>query len=117
MMEFPQQVSLKDVASVNGVISASVITRSGEYVEGSMPANARKDTFAAMSAIMLGASERLAIEVNAGLESISVTLNGYRLTIIGLDSQYLMTIVSTPEAEQQEITAAAWAWKEKSIMR
>ena len=112
MMEFPQALGLDSVSSINGVLNAAIITRNGEYVKGTIPATARKDTFSAMSAIMLGASERLAIEINDGLENISIVLDDHVLIIIGLDSQYLMSIISTHGADMNRIIDSARSWKD-----
>ena len=112
-METTQLTSVDDVVGVNGIISASLVTRSGEYVESTIPSTTRRDTFSAMSAIILGAAERSAIELNESLQAISVELDKTVLTIFGLDSQHLMAIVSTPEADKNEMIETARAWKEK----
>lgn len=106
-------MSISDVASVNGVLSASLITRSGEYVEGTIPSDTRRDTFSAMSAIILGAAERSAIELNDSLLKVSVELDNSMLLVFGLDSQYLMAVISAPEADSDEIIETARVWKER----
>lgn len=113
MMKSTQLVSINDVASVNGVLSASLITRSGEYVEGTIPSDTRRDTFSAMSAIILGAAERSAIELNDSLLKVSVELDNSMLIVFGLDSQYLMAVTSTTEADADEIIERARIWKER----
>lgn len=113
MMKSTQLMSINDVANVNGVLSASLITRSGEYVEGTIPSDTRRDTFSAMSAIILGAAERSAIELNDSLVKVFVELDNSMLIVFGLDSQYLMAVISAPEADVDEIVETARVWKER----
>lgn len=113
MMKSTQLMSIKDVASVSGVLSASLITRSGEYVEGTIPPDTRRDTFSAMSAIILGAAERSAIELNNSLLKVSVELDNSTLIVFGLDSQHLAAVISTSEADVNEIVETTKILKEK----
>ena len=115
MMKSTQLMSIDDIASIDGVISASLITRGGEYLEGTIPPDTRRDTFSAMSAIILGAAERSAIELNDSLLKVSVGFDSSLLMIFGLDSQCLMAVIGPPEADIDKIIETTRVWKGNGI--
>ncbi len=94
MVESIQSI-LAQFKSSTGVNKVLVVSRTGMFIEGDYLDN--QDTFSAMSAIVLGASET-ATSMLGGVERIVIHLEeGYKLTITSAGKRGVLAVISTKD--------------------
>jgi len=98
---------LDEIKGLEHVSGVSLISRGGLYILGDAPKGVHQETFAAMSAIMLGAAETTSVEMKDNLKHLSLKLNDRDLIIIGAGSRYMLAITTDGSGENNKIAHSA----------
>lgn len=105
MNELPQvRSALDDIKKQDHVLEASLVSRGGMYVMGAPPKGVHRETFAAMSAIILGAAETTSTELKDKLAKVVIELTEQDIIFIGVGPKYLVAISVDKEADRERIT-------------
>jgi hypothetical protein len=75
--------ALYEVKTIPGVISVMLVSRTGMFVEGDRMDRRSMDTFSAMAAIVLGASETATTEIEEKVRYVVLELEKSKLVILG----------------------------------
>lgn len=90
---------LNELLSLGGVEACAVASRDGLLIFSNAELKEHAETFAAMSATMLGAAETATTELGKGIpERIIVESNSGRIIAIGAGSKALLILMTEPEA-------------------
>jgi predicted regulator of Ras-like GTPase activity (Roadblock/LC7/MglB family) len=90
---------LTNFREVGGVEATALASRDGLLIKGIMPAGQHGETFAAMSATMLGAAETATAELNKGVpDRIIVESEHSRLIATGAGPKALLIVLTTHDA-------------------
>ena len=90
---------LLDLKKVGGVEASAAATRDGLLLKAIMPTQQPAETFAAMSATMLGAAETATTELGKGLpERIIVESERGKMIATGAGPKALLILLTTPDA-------------------
>jgi len=90
---------LTDLKRTRAVQSSAIVSREGLLMASDISGGVRAETFAAMSAAMLGAAESTTSELERGApEQIIVKLKEAELIIMGAGPEALLTVVTNPGA-------------------
>jgi hypothetical protein len=90
---------LNELKRVSGVDSSAIISRDGLLMTSAIPSEIRAETFAAMSATMLGAAETASMELKKGFpERVIVESQNCRLIVAGAGSKALLVVMTDPSA-------------------
>ncbi len=104
MSELPQVRSALDgIKKQDHVLEASLVSRGGMYVMGTPPKGVHRETFAAMSAIILGAAETTSTELKDKLAKVVIELTEQDIIFIGAGPKYLVAISVDKEADTSKI--------------
>lgn len=98
---------LDEIKAMEHVSGVSLISRGGLYILGDAPKGVHQETFAAMSAIMLGAAETTSTEMKDNLKSLQIKLNERDLLLLSAGSRYLLTITTDGKGENDKIAKHA----------
>jgi len=91
---------LLDITKVAGIESAVIASRNGLLIGADMPAGVRPETFAAMSATMLGAGETAILELGKGVtKRIIVELEHAKLIATGCGPKALLVALTASDAK------------------
>jgi predicted regulator of Ras-like GTPase activity (Roadblock/LC7/MglB family) len=94
---------LDDTRGGEHVLGASLISRGGLFVMGDTPERAHQETFAAMSAIILGAADTVSGEMKSDLSDVTLSMGDLKLMIVAAGVKYLVAVYSEHEADCTEI--------------
>lgn len=72
---------LKEMKQSEEIDDATLVSRSGMHIAGEVPEGAHKETYVAMSAILLGSSETATSELDDELRHVLVELKNSRILI------------------------------------
>jgi predicted regulator of Ras-like GTPase activity (Roadblock/LC7/MglB family) len=86
---------LKKFMDDEGLLGACVATRSGSYITGVVPEHMHRDTYVAMTAIIHGGAETLAMEMRTPMDHVIVRLSSTTLLIVGLGTKAILAIIGT----------------------
>ncbi len=90
---------LSDLLKAGGIEACAVASRDGLLIRSNMPKEKHAETFAAMSATMLGAAETATMELGKGLpERVIVESERGRLIAVGAGSKALLIILTNTGA-------------------
>jgi len=90
---------LTDLKTVGGVEAVAVASRDGLLLHSIMPVEQYAETFAAMSATMLGAAETAVTELDKGIpERVIVESEHGKLISIGAVPKCLLVVLTTQNA-------------------
>ena len=90
---------LVNFKEVGGVEATALASRDGLLIKGIMPAGQHGETFAAMSATMLGAAETATAELNKGVPDRIIVESEYgRLIATGAGPKALLIVLTTHDA-------------------
>jgi predicted regulator of Ras-like GTPase activity (Roadblock/LC7/MglB family) len=73
------------------------------YVMGGPPKGVHRETFAAMSAIILGAAETTSTELKDKLTKVVIELTEQNLILIGVGPKYLVVVTADRDADHNKI--------------
>ena len=90
---------LADIRRAGGIRAIAIVSRDGILIASDMPAEIHPETFAAMSAIMLGAAETAALEINmAGPDRIIVETDEGKLVVSGAGERMMLVVLADTHA-------------------
>lgn len=90
---------LSDLRKTGGIEACAVASRDGLLIRANMPKGYHAETFAAMSATMLGAAETAIIELKKGIpERVIVESNHGKLIAVGAGPKALLIIQTSHDA-------------------
>ena len=90
---------LDGLRSVGDIEASAIVSRDGLLMASDMAIGINAETFAAMSATMLGAAETAATELGRGLpDRIIVESEETKLIAIGTGPKALLVVMTSPEA-------------------
>lgn len=72
---------LEDLKKKPDIEEATLVSRSGMHIAGDVPTKAHRETFVAMSAILLGAAETATSELKEDLSHVVIELKNSRILI------------------------------------
>lgn len=108
MSELSQVKSaLDDIKKIDGVHEASLVSRGGMYVMGASAKGVQRETFAAMSAILVGAAETTSAEIKDKIDKVVVELTGQNLILVGVGPKYLVAVTADKGADADRVAAQA----------
>ncbi|MFO7991009.1 MAG: roadblock/LC7 domain-containing protein [Thermoplasmata archaeon] len=81
------------------VQDATLVSRSGMHIAGDIPENAHRETFVAMSAILLGAAETATSELKEELSHVVIELRNSRILIQNGGPSALLAIKLTKKGD------------------
>lgn len=97
--EFKKNPDIEDV---------TLVSRSGMHIAGDIPGDAHRETFVAMSAILLGAAETATSELNEKLSHVVIELKGSKIIIQNGGPNALLATKITPKAEVEDILSESY---------
>ncbi len=90
-------VVLKELSSIGGIEGSAVVTRDGLLIDSVMLQDVDADTFAAMSATMMGAAETAISELKKGSVSIVlVEAKDAKIVTTGAGEQAILVVMAKP---------------------
>jgi predicted regulator of Ras-like GTPase activity (Roadblock/LC7/MglB family) len=90
---------LRGLKTVGGVMSSAVVTRDGLLVSADTSPDVDAETFAAMSASMMGSAETAVTEVKGGTAGrVIVESEHSKLIALGAGPKVLLVVLATREA-------------------
>lgn len=98
---------LEEIKNFEHVMDVSLISRGGMYISGDPPRGVHQETFAAMSAIILGAAETTSAELKDNLAKVVLQLSGRNLILTGAGPRYLLAVATDAEADVNRIATEA----------
>ncbi len=76
------EVLLEDIKENPEIKNVTLVSRSGMHIAGEVPKNSHRETFVAMSAILLGSAETATSELEDELSYVLVELKNSRILIL-----------------------------------
>ncbi|MDW5562771.1 MAG: roadblock/LC7 domain-containing protein [Methanomassiliicoccus sp.] len=101
----PVRSALDQIKGQDHVLDASLVSRGGMYIMGGPLKGIHRETFAAMSAIILGAAETTSTELKDKLTKISIDLTEQSLVIVGIGTKYLVTVLMDQNGDKDKVVA------------
>ena len=90
---------LLDLKQMGGITASSIASRDGILIVSDMESESHAETFAAMSATMLGAAESATTELGKGIpDRVIVESNHGKLIAMGAGPKALLVILTEPDA-------------------
>lgn len=103
----PVRVALDEIKNQDHVLDASLISRGGMYIMGGPMKGIHRETYAAMAAIILGASETTSTELKDKLDKVSIELTEQILLLIAVGPKYLVALLVDHNADRAAVSAKA----------
>ena len=94
---------LKKILKEDGVEAAMVVSRSGMHVAGDAPKNVHMETYVAMSAIVLGASETAASELRESFRLAEIKTSGKKIMLVAVGSRGLLVLTTNTEVHAGDV--------------
>ena len=101
----PVRSALDEIKKLDHVLDASLVSRGGMYVMGGPLKGLHRETYAAMSAIMIGAAETTSSELKDKLNKVSVELTEQTLILISIGPKYLLAILVDHGGDREMIAS------------
>ena len=98
---------LDEIKGQDHVSSVSLISRGGLYIMGDSLKGVHPETFAAMTAIMIGAAETASAEMKEGLGHVLIKLSERDLILMGAGTRYMLAITTDGHGENDKIAVTA----------
>lgn len=90
---------MNDIHNIGGVEASAVASRDGLLIYSTLSQKQHAETFAAMSATMLGAAETTSTELGKGIpERVVVESKDGKLVVTGAGPRALLIIMTEPDA-------------------
>ena len=86
---------LNELKTIKGVVSVTLVSRSGMFIAGDFPENTHSEVYAAMSAIILGAAEATAIEAKLELSHASIDYITSHQYLFGCGTKAILVLFSS----------------------
>ncbi len=86
-----------------GIVNVFLVSRTGMFIAGDEPERSNVDTFSAMAAIVLGASETATSELRESVDHILINLKNSNLVIMGVGKRGVLVVRTKKEADQNKL--------------
>jgi len=83
---------LDEIRAQESILDVSLISRGGMYIMGDPPGGVHHETFAAMSAIIMGAAETTSSELRDSLNKVVIMLAEKDLVLTSAGPKYMIAI-------------------------
>ncbi|HLB67976.1 MAG TPA: roadblock/LC7 domain-containing protein [Thermoplasmata archaeon] len=90
---------LKEIEAIEGVHSAVLVGRSGQYLAGTIPEGATPDTFVAMFAILVGAAETASSELKEQLDTVILTMEASKIVVVNDGPKAIFVLRTRKDAD------------------
>jgi predicted regulator of Ras-like GTPase activity (Roadblock/LC7/MglB family) len=87
------ELMLKKVSAIEGVVSAYVCSRAGNYVLGNTPKLADRNMYSAITSLAYGTAEQVGNEMNDELRYVSLRFSEKNLLVIDLGPRHLLGLL------------------------
>ena len=94
---------LDEIRAEDSVLDVSLISRGGMYVMGNAPQDVHEETYAAMSAIIMGAAETTSSELKDNLTDVVLKLTEKNLILTAVGPRYMMAIGLEPKGDLEDL--------------
>lgn len=89
---------LQDLKSVGSIEATAIISRDGLLIASDIPSGFNAETFAAMSATMLGAAETATAELDKGVpDRVIIESENAKLIAVGAGQKALLVVLTPPD--------------------
>ncbi len=109
MEEKDFELMLQKVSAIEGVVSAYVCSRAGNYVMGNTPRFADRNMYSAITSLAFGTAEQVGHEMNDGLRYVSLRFSEKNLLVVDLGPRHLLGLLIAgkvdPEAMLEKVRA------------
>ena len=99
----PVRSALDEIKKMDHVLDASLVSRGGMYVMGGPLKGLHRETYAAMSAIVIGAAETTSTELKDKLNRVTIELTEQTVILISIGPKYLLAILVDHGADREKI--------------
>ncbi|HSA35874.1 MAG TPA: roadblock/LC7 domain-containing protein [Methanomassiliicoccales archaeon] len=99
--EFEQMV--QKVSALEGVISAYVCSRAGNFVSGNTPKFADRNMYAAITSLAYGTAEQVGNEMNDNLRYVSLRFSEKNLLVVAMGPRHLLGLLIDGRADQEQV--------------
>lgn len=99
MEEKDFELMLKKVSAIEGVVSAYVCSRAGNYVLGNTPKMADRNMYSAITSLAYGTAEQVGHEMNDELRYVSLRFSEKNLLVVDLGSRHLLGLLIDGRAD------------------
>lgn len=85
------------------VVNVFLVSRTGMFIAGDEPEKSNVDTFSAMAAIVLGASETATSELRENVDYILINLKNSNLIIMGVGKRGVLVVRTKKNLDQTKV--------------
>jgi predicted regulator of Ras-like GTPase activity (Roadblock/LC7/MglB family) len=103
----PVRSALDEIKNQDHVLDASLISRGGMYIMGGPVKGIHRETYAAMSAIMIGAAETASTDLKDQLVKVRIDLTEQILLLVAVGPKYLVALLVDFNADIDSISKNA----------
>lgn len=93
------ELMLKKVSAIEGVVSAYVCSRAGNYVLGNTPKMADRNMYSAITSLAYGTAEQVGHEMNDDLRYVSLRFSEKNLLVVDLGPRHLLGLLIDGRAD------------------
>jgi len=99
--------ALDEVRKIDGVLDAALVARSGQHIYGGPMQGIHRETFAAMAAVILGAAETAASDVDQKVSKVAVGMEDSNLVLLPAGPRNVMSLVLRGDVDVDEVSSKA----------
>lgn len=96
---------LQKVSATEGVVSAYVCSRAGNYIAGNTPKFADRNMYSAITSLAYGSAEQVGHEMNDDLRYVSLRFSEKNLLVVGMGPRHLLGVLIDGRADQELVLA------------
>jgi len=94
---------LQKVSAIEGVVSAYVCSRAGNYVMGNTPKFADRNMYSAITSLAYGTAEQVGHEMNDDLRYVSLRFSEKNLLVVDLGPRHLLGLLIDGHVDQEQV--------------
>ena len=87
------ELMLQKVSALDGVVSAYVCSRAGNFVLGNTPRYADRNMYSAITSLAYGTAEQVGHEMNDDLRYVSLRFSEKNLLVVDLGPRHLLGLL------------------------
>jgi predicted regulator of Ras-like GTPase activity (Roadblock/LC7/MglB family) len=101
---------LRELNNNPWIVTSMVISKSGLHIAGQPPSGAHLETFAAMSAVLVGASESVSSGLKGEMKNVHVEMDRSRIIIESVNNREVLVVVTdtkvNPDSLHEQVKKA-----------
>jgi predicted regulator of Ras-like GTPase activity (Roadblock/LC7/MglB family) len=94
---------LQKISAVEGVVSAYICSRAGNYVSGNTPRFADRNMYSAITSLAYGTAEQVGHEMNDDLRYVSLRFSEKNLLVLDLGPRHLLGLLIDGRSDQEQV--------------